>query len=65
MKDTLHLFKDDYDFIVLCELISWETNQYIADYLKCDINIIRKYRKEFKKHNRHGVDDEELGNQQW
>lgn len=49
----------------IIELIPWETNQYIAKCCKVPIEDVRHVRSELKRHNRHDVDDEEIGVQQW
>ena len=54
------------DMLELTERLPWETNQYMAKELNLSVDTIRKIRSEIiKKHNRHDVDDEEWGRQEW
>lgn len=47
------------------ELLPWETNQSVAALTGAPLEYIRKARIQEQRHNRHDVDDLELGNQEW
>lgn len=51
--------------ITVDELIPWETNQSIVLMSDAPLEYIRQRRVELRQHNRHNVDDLELGNQEW
>ncbi len=53
------------DIMDVDELLPWETNQSIVILTGVTLDIVRKRRVEVKKHNRHDIDDEEYGNQEW
>lgn len=54
------------NMLYLIERLPWETNQYLAEDMNLPLETIRKIRTEVvRKHNRHDVDDEELGTQEW
>ena len=63
--DPLNLLNDEDKIMYLCENIKYETNQWLALNLNCSVEIIRKYREYYKIHNKHNVDDTEIGNQIW
>lgn len=56
---------DKSKLLSLDEQIPWETNQYLAMSYNIPIEIVRKRRAELQKHNRHDIDDLELGRQEW
>lgn len=53
------------EMLAVDELIPWETNQSIVLLTDVPLDIVRKRRNELRKHNRHDVDDTELGTQEW
>lgn len=53
------------DVLAAYELLRWETNQMVEVYTGVPLEMVRELRREFKEHNRHDVDDEEYGNEEW
>jgi hypothetical protein len=56
---------DSSTIMAIDELIPWETNQSVALYAGVSVECVRERRAELRKHNRHDVDDEEIGTQDW
>ncbi len=53
------------ELLAVHELLPWETNQSIVRLTGISIDVVRQKRREEKRHNRHDIDDEELGNEEW